>query len=157
MLRTGLTAAGLALAAVVLVAGGRAEPAHTGTTHRCGAQDRQFVHAAQLGSSELSIAGDDYQSGALTAKEAIAETRDAQIALVNTSPLDPSLKLTKALMRGMMQEYQRALRAQSKGTADAGLHMYRSYSLANYAHQTLVDAQPALDKLGCDVGPLLQE
>jgi hypothetical protein len=35
--------------------------------------------------------------------------------------------------------------------------MYRSYSLANYAHQELATAEPALTGLGCPVAGLLQE
>ena len=155
MLRTGLTAAGLALAAVVLVAGGRAEPART--AHRCGAQDRQFVHQAELSSQSLTVIGQDYQSGATTAKQAIAATRDAETGIDSTSPLDPSLKMARSLMRGMMLEYQRAVRAQSKGAPSASSHMYRSYSLAAYAREVLVDAEPALDRLGCPLTQLLQE
>jgi hypothetical protein len=155
MLRTGLTAAGLTLAAVVLVAGGRAEPART--AHRCGAQDRQFVHQAELSSQSLTVIGQDYQSGATTVKQAIAATRDAETGIENTSPQDPSLKVARSLMRGMMLEYQRALRAQSRGKGNASAHMYRSYSLAAYARQVLVDAAPALDGLGCPLTQLLQE
>lgn len=155
MLRTGLTAAGLALAAVVLVAGGRAEPARS--AHFCGAQDKQFLHAAALSSTTLTLLGQDYQSGAVTARQAIAQTHNAQLMIEDTSPRDPSLKMARDLMRGYMIEYQRAVRAQWKGTGDAGSHMYRSYSLANYGHQVLVEAAPALDKLGCSVEPLLQE
>lgn len=153
MLRRGLTAAGLVLAAVVLAAGGRAEPARTGT-HICSALDKQFLRAATLSTTSITLIGQDYQSGALTAKEAIAQTRDADLGLRATSPRDPSLKLARILMRSMYGEYGRAIRAQWKG-GDAGKHMYRSYSLANYAHQVLNDAEPALAKQGCSAAALL--
>ena len=155
MLRTGLTAAGLVLAAVVLVAGGRAEPAHT--SHYCSAQDKEFIHAAALSTTALTLLGQDYQAGTLSAKQAIAQTRNAELGIRNTSPRDRSLKLARTLMRGMMVEYARAVRAQWKGTDDAGSHMFRSYSLANYGHDVLVDAEPSLERLGCSVAALLQE
>jgi hypothetical protein len=33
--------------------------------------------------------------------------------------------------------------------------MYRAYGLANFAHTVLLRAERPLDKLGCDVQPLL--
>lgn len=160
MLRTGLTAAGLLLATALLVAGGRAQASGgtaTATKHTCGAQDKQFIRAAALSTTALTMLGQDYQSGALGPKEAISETRDAEIGIRITAPRDPSLKLARTLMRGMMDEYERAVRAQWKGQGDAGQHMYRSYAFANYGHGVLVQAQPALGKLGCSVADLLQQ
>jgi len=154
MLRPGLTAAGLLLVTVVLAAGGRAEPARTQTKHTCSALDKQFLRAAALSSVSISAIGRDYQSGAVSAKEAIAETRDAALGLQMASPRDPSLKLARTLMRSMYVEYGRAIRAQWKG-GDAGAHAYRSYSLANYVHQVLADAGPALGRVGCSVSSLL--
>jgi hypothetical protein len=54
----------------------------------------------------------------------------------------------------MFQEYGAAVTIQSKG-GDAGERMYRAYGLANFAHDVLVQAQPALSKRGCDVAALL--
>jgi hypothetical protein len=54
----------------------------------------------------------------------------------------------------MFQEYGTAVTIQAKG-GDAGERMYRAYGLANFAHDVLAQAQPALYKEGCDVGPLL--
>jgi hypothetical protein len=153
MLRRGLTAAGLVIAAVVLAAGGRAQPAPAGT-HICSALDRQFLRAAALSTTSITLIGQDYQSGELTAKQAIEQTRDADRGLGVTSPRDPSLKLARTLMRSMYGEYGRAIRAQWKG-GDAGAHMYRSYSLANYAYQVLNDAEPALARQGCSAAALL--
>ena len=154
MLRRGLTAAGLLLVTVVLAAGGRAEPARTEQKHVCGALERQFLRAAALSSQSIQALGRDYQSGAVTARDAIAQTREAELGLRVTSPRDPSLRLARILMRSMYVEYGRAIRAQWKG-GDAGLHAYRSYSLANYAHQVLADAGPALGRAGCSVSSLL--
>jgi hypothetical protein len=157
MLRKGLTAAGLLVAAVILVAGSRAQPAQTSTVaHTCGAQDRQFLRAAALSNTEVALLGQDFVRGELTAAEAIAQTRDAALGLQLTSPRDPTLRLARSLMRGMFVEYGRAIRAQSKG-GNPGRHMYRSYSLANYAHQELAGAEVSLTRLGCPVSGLLQE
>jgi hypothetical protein len=157
MLHRGLTAAGLALTAVALVAGGRAQPAKPSPTqHMCGALDKQFIRAATFSSTQLTMLGQDYLSGDLSAGEAISETRNAALGVTITAPRDPSLKLARVLMHGMFVEYGRAIRAQWKG-GNPGRHMYRSYSFANYAHQVLADAQPSLDRQGCAVGNLLAE
>jgi hypothetical protein len=145
------------MAAVVLVAGSRAQPAKTSSTqHVCGAVDRQFVRAAALSSTELALVGQDYLSGDLPAADAISQTRNAALRLSVTAPRDPSLKLARVLMHGMLVEYGKAIRAQWKG-GSPGKHMYRSYSLANYAHQVLADAEPTLQRQGCPVGDLLAE
>jgi hypothetical protein len=154
MLWRGLTAAGLVIVAVVLVAGGRAQPAQTSTTHFCGAQDRQFIRAAQMSNVEIVMLGQDYTAGRVAPAEAIQSARNAALRVKSTTPRDPSLKLARVLMRGMFTEYGRAIRAQWKG-GDAGRHMYRSYSLANYAHQVLETAEPALAKRGCSVADML--
>ena len=145
------------MTAVVLVAGGRAEPAKTSPTrHSCGAVDKQFIHAAALSNTQLAMLGQDYVSGSLTAKDAIAQTTNAALGIKITAPRDPSLKLARTLMHGMFVEYGRAIRAQWQG-GNPGKHMYRSYSLANYTHQVLADAQPTLATQGCSVGDLLAD
>jgi hypothetical protein len=157
MLRRGLTAAGLVMTAVVFVAGGRAQPAHTSPTqHSCGAVDKQFIRAAALSNTQIAILGQDYLNGDLNAREAIEQTDNAALGIKITAPHDPSLKLARVLMHGMFVEYGRAIRAQWKG-GNPGKHMYRSYSLANYAHQVLATAQPMLENEGCSVGGLLAE
>jgi hypothetical protein len=154
MLRTGLTAAGLVLAAVALVTGGRAGAQPTHVRHTCTATDKQFIRAAALSSMTLMMLGQDF--GGSSPKEALAETRQADLSVGNTHPNDSSLKLVQTLLHGMLVEYRRAIRAQANG-GDSGTHMYRSYSFANYGHQVLVAAAPALDQLGCSVSDLLQE
>ena len=59
-----------------------------------------------------------------------------------------------ALLRAMFVNYARAIRA-DKHHHDPGKYIYRAYGLANFAHDTLAQAQPALAKRGCDVSPLL--
>jgi hypothetical protein len=157
MLRRGLTAAGLLVAAVALVAGGRAQPARTSNViHVCGALDRQFIRAAVLSNTSIELLGQDYVVGDLSPSEALSQTRDAALGLRLTKPRDPSLKLTRSLLHGMVVEYGRAIRARWKG-GDAGMHIFRSYSLANYAHDVLADAEPQLAKRGCPPGELLQQ
>jgi hypothetical protein len=122
----------------------------------CGALDRQFIRAAALSNTQLAMLGQDYLSGELNARSAISETANAALGVKLTAPDDPSLKLARVLMNGMFVEYGRAIRAKSKGR-NPGRHMYRSYSLANYAHQVLADAQPTLQTQGCPVADLLAE
>lgn len=155
MLRRGLTAAGLVIAAVVLVAGGRAEPAQSHAAHTCGALDRQFIKAAGLSSTVLTLLGQDYLAGNVEPEDALEQTRTAALGLAVTDPRDRSLKLVRVLMRGMITEYGRAIRAQWKGKDDAGGHMYRSYSFANYAHQVLTQARGPLEAKGCSLADLL--
>ena len=70
------------------------------------------------------------------------------------APTDPSLEQTRHLMIGMLAEYARAVEIQQHHR-NAGLHMYRAYGLANYAHSVLEKAQPALVARGCDLTDLL--
>jgi len=155
MLRRGLTAAGLVIAAVVLVAGGRAEPAQSHAAHTCGALDRQFIKAAGLSSAAVEVLGQDLVAGDVEPADAIAQAKDAALGLEVTKPRDRSLELVRVLMRGMITEYEKAIHAQWKGKGNAGEHMYRSYSFANYAHQVLVQAQGPLEAKGCSLADLL--
>jgi len=74
--------------------------------------------------------------------------------LANTNPSDPSLSKTRTILRAMFLEYGRAIAAE-KHHRDPGKYIFRSYGLANFAHDVLAKAQPALAKRGCDVSPLL--
>ena len=157
MLRRGLTAAGLVVAAVALVAGGRAEPARTsGVSHVCGALDKQFIRAAAISNASVELLGHDFVVGDLSAPDALSQTREAALGIRLTEPRDPSLKLTRTLMHGMVVEYGRAIHARWKG-GNASAHMYRSYSLANYAHDVLIEAEPALSHEGCSLAELLPQ
>ena len=71
-------------------------------------------------------------------------------------PTDSSLRQTQRLVVGMLTEYAKAVQLQERSRdAGAGLHMFRAYNLANYAHIVLVRAEAPLAQLGCDVRPLL--
>jgi hypothetical protein len=65
-----------------------------------------------------------------------------------------ALKRARIFVHGMFSEYGRAIRAREQGR-DAATHMYRAYSLANYAHGTIDAARPGLTKAGCEISALL--
>jgi hypothetical protein len=153
VMRSGVIAAGLVVAAIVLVAGGRAAPTRE-RAHTCSATDRQFINMAELNISSVGLYGDSYLHGEAKANEVVGAARDASRAMADTDPRDTSLSAARRLMRSMFLEYARAVHAHAVGK-DAGKHMYRAYSLANFAHQVLEQAQPGLAKHGCDVKDLL--
>ena len=102
----------------------------------------------------LGSLSEDYLHGDADAKEVIEQTQTSRIVLHNTNPSDPSLSKTRAIMRAMFLEYGRAIRADQKNK-NPGRYIYRAYGLANFAHDVLSQAKPALAKRGCDISPLL--
>ena len=149
-------AAGLALAifamgSLVLVVGGKGRAA---VAHTCSATDRQFIGAAQLNMAALGSLSEDYLHGDAKAGDVIEETQTAVAGLGSTNPSDPSLSKTRAILRAMFLEYGRAIRA-DEHHHNPGKYIYRAYGLANFAHDVLAQAEPALVKRGCDVSPLL--
>jgi hypothetical protein len=149
-------AAGLAVAifasgSLVLLAGGNSNAA---VLHTCSATDRQFLGAAQLNMAALGSMSSDYLQGEAQADDVIEQTDSAVTTLLNTNPSDPSLSKTRSILRAMFIEYGRAIKA-DKHHHDPGKYIYRAYGLANFAHDVLSQAQPALAKRGCDVSPLL--
>jgi hypothetical protein len=123
-------------------------------SHTCSATDRQFLGTAQLNMAALGTLSQDYLQGAAEADEVIMQTDSALTSLANTNPSDPSLSKTRAILRAMFLNYGRAIRA-NKHHKDPGAYIYRAYGLANFAHDVLAKAKPALAKRGCDVSPLL--
>ena len=149
-------AAGLAVAifvtgSLVLLGGGNSKAA---VIHTCSATDRQFLGTAQLNMAALGTLSEDYLQGDAKADDVIMQTDSAIVSLRNTDPSDPSLSKTRAILRAMFLEYGRAIRA-DKHHHDPGKYVYRAYGLANFAHDVLSQAEPALAKRGCDVSPLL--
>jgi hypothetical protein len=140
-----------AVGSMVLLVGGNGRAA---VVHTCSATDRQFIDAAQLNVDALGSLSEDYLRGDAEADDVIEQTQSAVTGLRNTSPSDPSLFRTRAILRAMFLEYGRAIRAHKHHRAP-GKHIYRAYGLANFAHDVLAQAQPALAKRGCDVSPLL--
>lgn len=102
----------------------------------------------------LGVLNADYQSGAVEPRDVSRQAFDAAVRIQHTDPKDPSLKTAKRYLDAMFQEYGTAVTIRAKG-GDAGERMYRAYGLANFAHDVLAQAQPALYRQGCDVGPLL--
>ncbi len=122
--------------------------------HSCGPTDQKFIQTASTDMIGLGVLNADYQSGAVEAKDVSQQAFDASVRIKHADPKDPALKTAQRYLDGMFQEYGTAVTIQSEG-GDAGERMYRAYGLANFAHDVLAQAQPALYKEGCDVGPLL--
>ena len=150
-------AAGLAMA--IFVVASFVVLDNTGTSkaavsHTCSATDRQFLGAAQLNMAALGSLSQDYLQGDAKADDVILQADTAVTSLLNTNPSDPSLSKTRTILRAMFLNYGRAIRA-DKHHHDPGKYIYQAYGLANFAHDVLSQARPALAKRGCDVSPLL--
>ena len=148
----GLAVAIFATGSLVLFIGGNSKAAVI--HHTCSATDRQFLGTAQLNMAALGSLSSDYLQGSAKADDVILQTDSAIDSLRNTDPSDPSLSKTRAILRAMFLEYGRAIRA-DKRHHDPGKFVYRAYGLANFAHDVLSQARPALAERGCDVSPLL--
>jgi len=140
-----------AVASLVVLDTGQSKAA---VSHTCSATDRQFLGTAQLNMAALGSLSQDYLQGDAQADDLILQTDSAVTSLLNTDPSDPSLSKTRTILRAMFLEYGRAIRA-DKHHRDPGKYIYRAYGLANFAHDVLAQAKPALAERGCDVSPLL--
>ena len=140
------------MGSLVLLLGGNGRAATV--AHTCSATDRQFIGAAQLNMEALGSLSEDYLHGDAKAGDVIEQTQTALSGLGSTNPSDPSLSKTRAILRAMFLEYGRAIRA-NEHHHNPGKYIYHAYGLANFAHDVLAQAQPALFKRGCDVSPLL--
>ncbi len=147
----GLAVAIFAVASLVVLDTGQSKAA---VSHTCSATDRQFLGTAQLNMAALGSLSQDYLQGDAQADDLILQTDSAVTSLLNTDPSDPSLSKTRTILRAMFLEYGRAIRA-DKHHRDPGKYIYRAYGLANFAHDVLAQAKPALAERGCDVSPLL--
>jgi len=147
----GLAVAIFVVASLVVLNTGTSKAA---VSHTCSATDRQFLGAAELNMAALGTLSQDYLQGDAQADDVILQTQSAVTSLLNTDPSDPSLSKTRTILRAMFIEYGRAIRA-DKHHHDPGKYIYRAYGLANFAHDVLAQARPALAKRGCDVSPLL--
>jgi len=148
--RIGVIAATLVLVALPTGCGG-SQSVHG---HSCGPTDQKFIQTASVDLTGLGELNADYQSGAVKAKDVSQQAFDAAVRIQHADPKDPSLQTAQRYLDAMFQEYGTAVTIQAKG-GDAGERMYRAYGLANFAHDVLTQAQPALYQRGCDVGPLL--
>ena len=147
----GLAVAIFAIGAVVLFVGGTGTAA---VAHTCSATDRQFMSVAQLNMAALGSMSEDYLHGDAKPGDVIGQTQMAITGLRNTNPSDPSLSKTRTILRAMFLEYGRAIRADAHHK-NPGKYIYRAYGLANFAHDVLSQAEPALSSRGCDVSSLL--
>lgn len=123
--------------------------------HSCGATDKRFIQTASTNMTALGIWSEAFRTGEIGPKEVAEQARDAARRISYVKPRDPSLRQAQSLIDGMFVEYGEAVALTEKERSRAGEHMHRSYGLANFAREILVDAQPVLAKQGCDVAPLL--
>jgi hypothetical protein len=139
------------LLGLTLTTSGRARP---NVVHTCSATDRQFIETARTNMTALELWSEQYGSGEASKDDLVSQARTAAKIVRGSRPTDFALQQTRSLVTGMLVEYAKAVQLQSKH-GDAGPHMYRAYGLANFAHTVLVRAQSPLDRLGCDIRPLL--
>jgi hypothetical protein len=135
----------------MLLGSGRAQGS---AQHTCSAPDKQFLQTVRSNLTQL-----EYWSGELNAQDVspgvVVEQARSEADQVNaTGPTDPTLAMTRKLLRTMFQEYARAVYAKFHH-GDAGVHMQLAYTLANSVHDQLVGAEGALAAKGCDVSLLL--
>jgi hypothetical protein len=147
--RLGVTAAALLLAAIAVGCTARESLAHT-----CGATDKRFIETASVNVTALGLWAQDYKAGEMEADQVAEEAFNAAKRVTHVKPNDPSLRTAQQYLDGMFTEYGEAVILHAEGK-DAGARMYRAYGLANFAHDVLAEAQPALQRHGCNVGPLL--
>ena len=149
MLRVSLTAAALSLA-ILAGCGGSRDP----LAHSCVATDRKFIQAATTDVIAFDALASEFRSGSVGAEEIAAEAFDAAVRVGRTEPNDPALRQAQKYLDAMFTEYGEAVRMHAEGK-DPGERMFRAYGLANFARNVLAEAQPALQREGCDIAALL--
>jgi hypothetical protein len=127
---------------------------HGPISHNCAVTDRAFIDTAKTNMAAISLWGQEYVDGDTGPGDVAGQAGRAAKIVGATTPTDPSLIQTRQLLVAMFTEYRKAMEAEEKH-GDAGKHMFHAYSLANLAHDTLVQAEGPLAKRGCDVAPLL--
>ncbi|HEY5058850.1 MAG TPA: hypothetical protein VII51_07510 [Gaiellaceae bacterium] len=103
---------------------------------------------------QLAYWSDELQSDAVDPGVVVQQARSEAAQVGATGPTDPTLSVTRNLIRTMFVEYARAVYAKYHD-GDAGVHMRLAYTLANSVHDQLVGAETPLAVKGCDVGELL--
>ena len=102
----------------------------------------------------LGTLSQDYLQGDAKADDVIMQTDSAVTACsTRTRAIRRSRRRGRSCARCSWST-ARAIRA-DKHHKDPGKYIYRAYGLANFAHDVLAQAKPALAKRGCDVSPLL--
>src|SRR2546430_621579 len=151
-----MTAATLLVLAVggAAAAAGSASAPSAPPVHTCSVADKQFILSARLSMASLADWSNDFVQGNAKAGDVVDQAETAITTMRNTAPEDPTLRRTRVLLRAMFDEYASGIEASADGKRP-GRHIYRAYALANFAHDLLVEARPALQQRGCDVTPLL--
>jgi hypothetical protein len=129
-------------------------PARAAVQHVCSAGDKAFISSAQLDMGALELWGQEYLQGDADGEAVIDQAKAAAARIRDTTPQDPTLLTTRAVLVSMFTEYAKAVHAKELG-GDAGRSIARAYTLANTAHDLLYDARPALKSRGCDPAPLI--
>ncbi|HEX2044999.1 MAG TPA: hypothetical protein VHF23_05155 [Gaiellaceae bacterium] len=151
MRRLGVTAATLLLLAATI---GGCAGSDEASAHTCGAMDRRFLQRAGVDVTAFGIWQQDYAAGAISAEEAAREAFDAAKRVAHVEPSNPSLRTAQRYLNGMFTTYGEAVKLDAEGK-DGGERMYLAHVFRNGAHEVLAEAQPALQREGCDVAPLL--
>jgi hypothetical protein len=133
--RWGFTAAALLLLLLALPAMVKARPHPQRISHSCTEADSRFLNDARAALETFRLDGADR---VYAAQDASA----AAVALLRTSPSDPSLRQVRLLLSAMLVEYAHG-------------HTYRFYVLQGEARTALVSASAPLHALGCNVDALL--
>jgi hypothetical protein len=156
MRRIALYGLGLLLASALALSYATTSRAKTRgpVSHTCSVTDHAFIETAKTNMTAIDLWGQEYLSGDATPEDVAAESARAARIVGATAPTDPSLSQTKKLLVAMFTEYRKAMEQQAKHR-DAGEHIFHAYGLANFAHDVLLKAEPALGKGGCDVASLL--
>lgn len=148
----------MAALVVVLIFGALAVRAANGPgdpiAHSCTATDQSFIHTASVNVTALGALASEFKTGAVEPQEVALEAFDSAERVEHVTPKDPSLRQAQKYLGGMFNEYGAAVTLIGDGE-DASERMHRAYGLANFAREVLVEAQPELQRQGCDVGPLL--
>lgn len=146
-----LACAALVLGVSVLLGSGRAQG---GASHTCSAPDKQFIQTVRSNMDQLAYWSDELTTDDVTPAIVIQQARSEAAQINATGPTDPTLAMTRKLVRTMLIEYSRGIYAKFHN-GNAGVHMQLAYTLANSVHDQLVGAEGALAGMGCDVAPLL--
>ena len=156
MRRIALYGLGLLLASVLALTYATTSRAKAGgpVRHTCSVTDRAFIETAETNMTAVELWGQQYVDGEAAPGEVGAESGRAAKIVGATAPTDPSLAQTRKLLVAMFTEYRDAMEQHAKHRK-AGDHIFHAYGLANFAHDVLARAEPALGRRGCDVSPLL--
>jgi len=156
MRRFALYGLGLLLASVLALTYTTSSRAKSGgrVSHTCSVTDRAFIDGAKTNVDAVDLWGQQYLDGDAGPAEVAAEAARAAKIVGATRPTDPSLTQARNLLVAMFTAYRGAMEQRAKHR-DAGDQIFHAYGLANFAHDVLLRAEPALAKHGCDVSPLL--